>query len=132
MAISRRMFLAQTAVGVSVVTTSCTRPAGEQPLTRTGASAREDPDEWDRVRSEFDLSDEYVHMSALLISSHPRRVRETIEKHRRELDRNPVGYLVQHNQELQARAREAAAEYLGGDAREVALTDSTTMGLGLL
>jgi hypothetical protein len=36
------------------------------------------------------------------------------------------------NQKLQARARKAAADYLGADAAEVALTDSTTMGLGLL
>lgn len=132
MGISRRRFLAQTAIGMSVVTTSCTRAPEDQALNSGVASASEVSDKWDLVRSEFDLSDEYVHMSALLISSHPRRVRDAIETYRRELNHNPVGYLVQNNQKLQARAREAAAEYLECDAGEVALTDSTTMGLGLL
>lgn len=132
MGISRRRFLAQTAIGMSVVTTSCTRAPEDQALNSGVASASEVSDKWGLVRSEFDLSDEYVHMSALLISSHPRRVQDAIETYRRELNHNPVGYLVQNNQKLQARAREAAAEYLECDAGEVALTDSTTMGLGLL
>jgi isopenicillin-N epimerase len=33
---------------------------------------------------------------------------------------------------LQTNARKAAAKYLGGNTEEIALTDSTTMGLGLL
>lgn len=89
-------------------------------------------DEWSAVRSEFDLSDDYIHMSALLISSHPRAVRRAIEMYRREIDLNPVMYLQQHNRRLLTRARTAAAEYLDVDPNDMALTDSTTMGLGLL
>jgi hypothetical protein len=54
-------------------------------------------DEWSAVRAEFDLSDNYIHMSALLISSHPQQVREAIEPYRREMDRNPVLFVNQHN-----------------------------------
>jgi isopenicillin-N epimerase len=71
-------------------------------------------------------------MCALLIASHPRDVREAIDRYRRELDRNPTIYLQEHNAVLQANARAAAADYLGVDPDEVALTESTTMGLGLL
>jgi isopenicillin-N epimerase len=88
--------------------------------------------EWAEVRDQFDLSPEFIHMSALLLSSHPRPVREAIDRHRRELDRNPVTYLQDRNAELQDRAREAAASYVGGEKRDIALTDSTTMGLGLV
>jgi selenocysteine lyase/cysteine desulfurase len=132
MSISRRAFLASTAVGVSAVASSCTGPQAERSSVAAATSTLPAASRWDQIRSEFDLSDEHVHMSALLIASHPRRVREAVERYRRELDRNPVGYLVEHNEELQQIAREAAARYLGGSADDVALTDSTTMGLGLL
>lgn len=91
-----------------------------------------DDDGWSAVRDQFDLSDEFIHMSALFIASHPRTVRESIERHRRELDRNPVPYLQDQNRPRRQEARQAAARYLGGRADEVALTDSTTMGLGLV
>jgi isopenicillin-N epimerase len=88
--------------------------------------------EWQRVREQFSLTGDLVHMSALFISSHPRRVREAIDRYRSELDENPVVTLQSHNRERQQAARDAAAEYLGVDGSEIALTDSTTMGLGLL
>jgi len=88
--------------------------------------------DWAQVRAEFDASDEYVDLSALLIASHPREVREAIERYRREIDRNPTLYLQRNNRRLQQEARKAAARYLEADADEIALTDSTTMGLALL
>ena len=59
-------------------------------------------------------------------------MRAAIERHRRGLDANPVGYLHANEGRLTRRARAAAGRYLGVPAAELALTDSTTMGLGLL
>jgi selenocysteine lyase/cysteine desulfurase len=64
-------------------------------------------------------------------------VRTAIEDFRRELDANPFEYLDQHmfvdvEHNLQYRVREAAADYLGGTRDHVAVTSSTTMGLGLV
>jgi isopenicillin-N epimerase len=89
-------------------------------------------EDWAHVRAQFALSDDLVHMSALFISSHPRPVREAIERYRHELDESPVLNLQGNNRARQRAAREAAGGYLGVDASEIALTDSTTMGLGLL
>ena len=50
---------------------------------------------------------------------------------RQRLDANPVEYLHGPGDQLSA-AREAAGRFLGAAPSEVALTDSTTMGLGLL
>ncbi|MFN3944212.1 MAG: aminotransferase class V-fold PLP-dependent enzyme [Allosphingosinicella sp.] len=87
---------------------------------------------WQDVRAAFALSPDTIHMSAMLISSHPRPVREAIERHRRGLDRDPVTYLEDNHRPRMNAAREAAANYLGVGTDAVALTDSTTMGVGLV
>lgn len=87
---------------------------------------------WADIRALFDLDPDYVHMTGLLLASHPRPVREAIETHRRGLDRNPVLYYETHGQQLHEQARAAAARFLDVVEGEVALTDSTTMGLGLI
>jgi selenocysteine lyase/cysteine desulfurase len=100
--------------------------AGENPAPAAA------PDEWDAVRAQFRLSPEYIHLAGLLLASHPTPVREAIERHRLGLDESPPLYIRANNQRLQMEAREAAAQYLGARRQEIALTDSTTMGLGLV
>src|SRR5690606_38018728 len=91
-----------------------------------------DPKDWASVRQQFDLRADAVHLGALLLAAHPRAVRERIEEYRRGLDSDPVGYLSSNNGRRRRRTIAAAARYLGGQASEVALTDSTTMGLGIV
>lgn len=78
------------------------------------------------------LDPAYVNLATFLLASHPRVVREAIERHRRALDANAALYLRESEADLEERARAAAADYLGGEPEQVALTDSTTMGLGLV
>jgi len=92
----------------------------------------ESGDAWDRVRARFVLDRNLIDMSAMLLASHPRDVREAIERHRRALDRDTVRYLEANNQPLTDAARNAAGDYLGVPAQHIALTDSTTMGVGLI
>ena len=87
---------------------------------------------WDAVRAQFALSSDFIHMSAMLIASHPKPVRDAIDEHRRGMDANPVTYLHQNNRRLQETARAAAGQYLGVSSADVALTDSTTMGVALV
>jgi selenocysteine lyase/cysteine desulfurase len=91
-----------------------------------------DPGDWSSVRESFDLSPGVVHMGALYIASNPSPVREAIETHRRGLDRDPVPYLQRHERALTYAALDAAGRYMGASPDDIALTDSTTMGLGLL
>jgi isopenicillin-N epimerase len=81
---------------------------------------------------DFALDPSYTHLTSFLLAPHPRPVREAIERHRRALDENPKVYLFERELELEGRVLEAAAAYLGASAEEIALTDSTTMGLGLV
>ena len=96
------------------------------------AEAAPDLRDWGSVRSQFALDRRKIHLTSFLLATHPRAVRDAIAAHRERLDANPVEYLHGPGDGLSAAAREAAGRFLGASASEVALTDSTTMGLGLL
>ena len=89
-------------------------------------------DDWEAIRGLFSVSPDYLHFGGLYLASHPAPVQQAIETHRRGLDDNPVDYLHQQAPLLEAAVLRAASGYLGADPTDIALTDSTTMGLGLL
>lgn len=127
--VDRREFLA--GAGLALASASLVSSCGrsEQPLDPTRLKGSP---EWEEIRSQFDLSPGKIQMSAMLIASHPRPVREAIERHRRGLDRDPVDYLEENNRTGLNAARDAAASFVGVPANRIALTDSTTMGVGLV
>jgi isopenicillin-N epimerase len=87
---------------------------------------------WAGVRAQFVLDPKLRHFSAFYLASHPRPVREAIDRHREGLDADPAGYLHENQIGLEGKVVQAAASYLGARPEDFALTDSTTMGLGLL
>ena len=97
-----------------------------------GAAAQLDPRSWTSVRAQFAIPEGVHHLAGFVLATHPRAVREAIERHRRGLDADPYRYLHDHQRALEDSVRDGAARYLGAGAGEIALTDSTTMGLGLL
>jgi selenocysteine lyase/cysteine desulfurase len=117
--------------------TSCSREqflfmAALAPLaSRIPAVAPARLGDWSHVRREFALAPNVTQLAAFVLASHPRPVREAVERHRRGLDANPHGYL-DRAVSFEERARSAAARYVGSSPEQVALTDSTTMSLGLL
>lgn len=98
----------------------------------TGPVAPLDPDDWASVRAQFALADGVTNLSTFYFASHPATVRAAIEKHRAGLDADPLGYLFANQSTLDGRVARAAARYLDTDESQIAFTDSTTMGLGLL
>jgi isopenicillin-N epimerase len=102
--------------------------AGDEGIEAEAAT----PPTWDAVRRQFRLAAGWTHLGGLLLASHPTPVRRAIETHRRGLDANPVQYLHGRGPQLEAAVLRQAAAYLGAAPSDVALTDSTTMGLGLL
>jgi len=87
---------------------------------------------WEEVRSNFNLAPGLIHMSGFFLASHPKPVRDAIEEYRRAFDANPIEYWFANVQKAEANVVAAAGHYLGVDPADIALTDSTTMGLGLL
>jgi selenocysteine lyase/cysteine desulfurase len=90
-----------------------------------------DPDDWASVKAQFALSKDVRHFDAFVHATHPKPVREAIERHRRGLDADPAGYIHAHELENDERVLQAAARYLEVPP-DFAFTDSTTMGLGLV
>ena len=98
----------------------------------TGAApGRFRPKEWASVRNQFALRGGLAHFAAFVLASPPHQVRAAIDRHREALDADPEGYL-EARPERDAAARSAVAGYLGVPPGEVALTASTTHGLGLV
>lgn len=92
---------------------------------------------WSTVRAQFDLAPGWAHLSCFLISSHPKPVRDAIAAYRKALDAQPFfevdnRWFSAHADNLQLVIREQIAPYLGAKRDEIALTQSTTMGLGIV
>jgi selenocysteine lyase/cysteine desulfurase len=89
-------------------------------------------DIWSEVRAQFDLDPSYTHFASFVLAAHPKPVREAIERHCSALDKNTDLYLSENGGRLADAVLGAASSYLSADPEDIALTDSTTMGLGLL
>jgi isopenicillin-N epimerase len=128
-ALDRRDFLARG--GLMLAGAAVLGPEALAVPSADRAEARS-PLGWASLRSEFRLRRDRVHLGAFLLASHPAPVRRAIDRHRRGLDADPVVYLHGHWLALEAAVHRAAATYTGARAADIALTDSTTMGLALL
>jgi isopenicillin-N epimerase len=126
---SRRQFLADTSL--SVAAAALLRPSPLQAAAAQGAL------DWPDVRREFNLSPDYVHLGLFFLASHPRPVREAVERYRRLIDENPV-LTVEHALfepefgKVPRHVAAAIAGYIGGAPEEIALTGNTTEGLALV
>lgn len=131
--IGRRDLIAGLAGTAAVLEACGVAQAPAQPSTSAAPSSSAQVvvgDEWETLRGEFAVSKEWIHAGGFLLASHPKRVREAIDAHRRGLDENPVHYL--HANEGAEPVFAAAAAYMGVQPTDIALTDSTTMGLAIL
>lgn len=87
--------------------------------------------DWEAVRAEFPLDPDLAHFAAYVLAAHPAPVRAAIERWRAALDADTA--TVVHEDYVHDEAvRAAAGQYLRVSPGEIALTDSTTMGLGLV
>lgn len=127
MAWTRRNFLLTAGLGTAAGTLASSNAA-----TADKSSQYQSLNNWREVRGHFNLDPKYIHMAGLLLASHPAPVQSAIDQHRDGLDQNPTHYLYDHRQDLVAEVRRNAAEYLGVQSSDLALTDSTTMGTALV
>jgi isopenicillin-N epimerase len=123
MSVDRRRFLVRTGLAL---------PAGLLATAAGAGQKRPSLATWTGVRAQFDLARDTTHLACMLFASHPRPVRDAIARHRAGFDANPAHYLYDNRWDFEANVLTAAAAYLGVDPTEIALTDSTTMGLAML
>ena len=112
--------------GLATALAACTTATPAQPKP-----GHADLSNWDDVRALFPLDKDLVQTAAFVLAAHPAPVRDAIDRHRRGLDADTEAYLHSHGT-AEEELRKTAASYLGGTPDQVAFTDSTTMGLGIL
>src|SRR5216683_6531404 len=125
----RRDFLVRTGQTIGAVALASALRTAEALTSKQTSS---DSASWEEVRGNFNLEPGLVHMAGFFLASHPKPVRDAIEMYRRALDANPIEYWFANITKSEAAVAATAAHYLGVDPADIALTDSTTMGLGLL
>ncbi len=131
MTITRREFLKS----ASAVTAGLSFPAFVDASKESATDFK--PDDWESVRRQFNLSRQHINFASFFIASHPKPVRDAIERLRRQVDEDPFltvdyGMFGTDKQNMQRPVREAAARYLGGKPEEICLTSNTTTGLALI
>ena len=135
MSLTRRNFLVQGSLSVAAGALATLVLEAEE--KRASQETARQYDDWAAVRREFNLAPDYIHLGLFYIASHPRPVREAIEHYRQILDDNPfltVDRAMFEKQEtnLPLKITQAVANYIGGDAQDIALTQNTTTGLALI
>lgn len=141
MSIDRRRLLASVAAGTaaavfpwrSAAAFAAPEPApSSKPLPALSGKVS-----WQRVREEFELAPDRIHLGSFYLVSHPRQVREAVARYRQAIDANPLSieelFETAHaDDNLATKSRRALASYLGARSEEIALTPNTTTGLALL
>jgi selenocysteine lyase/cysteine desulfurase len=132
--IGRRTLLAGSALviagGAAAAVAGCT-DEGTASAASPSPTTPADLANWDAVREEFALDPQLAHFAAYILATHPAPVRAAIERWREALDNDPATVVHEaygHDEAVRA----AASRYLRARPAEIALTDSTTMGLGLV
>ena len=103
--------------------------AGGAALALAGCGTKAKPTP---AKPQAGLDPAYRHFDAFLFAAHDKPVRDAIERHRRGFDRGAATYLHEHQGEFERAVAEATARHLQVMTSELAFTDSTTMGLGLV
>src|SRR5688572_21713728 len=120
----RRKFILQSGLAIGaagLVSSSCT----------TKQAVSYSLSDWAGVRAQFPLNPAKIHMAQMFLASHPKPVADEIQMLRDKFDADPVEFFEQNLETAELHVREAAARYMGVNQEEIALTDSTTMGLSL-
>jgi len=125
----RRDFLVRSGQAIGAVALASALRTAEAFANKQSSS---DSPSWEDVRANFNLAPGLIHMAGFFLASHPKPVRDAIEAYRHALDANPIEYFFGNVEKMEGAVVAAAAHYLGVDPSDIALTDSTTMGLGLL
>ncbi|SDZ64201.1 pyoverdine-tailoring periplasmic protein PvdN [Pseudomonas salomonii] len=127
----RRTFLKQAGV------LAASLPLGSALLAHAQAAAQAPAtnDPWTGFKQLFTQDPDYLHFSNFLVTSHPRPVREAIERYRQQIDRNPglaMDWGLEETWIREGQVREWAGRYLNAQPAQIALTGSTSEGLAMI
>jgi selenocysteine lyase/cysteine desulfurase len=128
---NRRMFLKQAGL------LAASLPLGTAiiPQALAGNTTPPPGDPWAPLRQLFNQDPDYLHFSNFLVASHPKPVRDAIDRYRTQIDRNPglaMDWDLQETWKREGQVREWAGRYLNAKQGQIALTGSTSEGLAMI
>ncbi|MFJ4145441.1 aminotransferase class V-fold PLP-dependent enzyme [Pseudomonas sp. NPDC089734] len=127
----RRTFLKQAGILAAALPMGATL----NPAAMAATNELVPKDKWAILRGLFNQDPDYIHFANFLITSHPKPVRDAIEQHRANIDRNPglaMDWDLQETSRREDKVREWAGKYLNAKPGQIALTGSTTEGLAII
>jgi selenocysteine lyase/cysteine desulfurase len=127
----RRTFLKQ--AGVFAASLPLGAALLPQALAANPAPAANDP--WTGFKQLFTQDPNYLHFSNFLVTSHPKPVRNAIDRYRQQIDRNPglaMDWGLEETWKREGQVREWAGRYLDATPPQIALTGSTSEGLAMI
>ncbi|CAM4328800.1 aminotransferase class V-fold PLP-dependent enzyme [Nocardiopsis rhodophaea] len=125
--VSRRALLGGGLAGAALTAAAPTAAAA---ASGPAAPATED---WSSIRDQFALTRDYAQFTAFILGTPADTVRGRIGEYQRQMDRDPHRYGMGANDMANSEVtRQVVADHIGADPGEIALTDSATMGLGLV
>ncbi|MBC8787021.1 pyoverdine-tailoring periplasmic protein PvdN [Pseudomonas fluorescens] len=127
----RRTFLKQ----AGVLAASLPLGAALLPHATAAAPAPARNDSWAGFKQLFTQDPDYLHFSNFLVTSHPKPVREAIDRYRQQIDRNPglaMDWGLEETWKREGQVREWAGRYLNATPPQIALTGSTSEGLAMI
>lgn len=127
----RRTFLKQ--AGVFAASLPLGAALMPQALANSPAPAANAP--WTGLKQLFNQDPNYLHFSNFLVASHPKPVREAIDRYRQQIDRNPglaMDWGLEETWKREGQVREWAGRYLNAKPAQIALTGSTSEGLAMI
>ena len=98
-------------------------------LEKDLAAAGEGASRWSRLRQEFQLKPGFAHFNTGSCGAAPKAVTEAVSGYDRELERDPVKNTFGGLGSGMEDVRRLAAEFLGAEVTETALTRNTTEGM---
>lgn len=90
---------------------------------------------WVQLHQLFEQDPNCIHFANFLVTSHPKPVREAIDRHRAELDKNPglaMDWDLGVTEQREENVRLWAGRFLQAKPTQIALTGSTTEGLAMI
>lgn len=130
---NRRIFCSGIAAGFaarpSVARAALLASEGFRNLREDLAAISTEEAYWNRVRREFCVSPGLVHLNTGTLGSTPRRVLDAVSALMYELEGDPAGNVFGPLGSRMESVRAKAAEFLGAELDEVALTENTTAGM---
>lgn len=127
----RRTFLKQ--AGVFAASLPLGAALLPQALAANPAPAANDP--WTGFKQLFTQDPNYLHFSNFLVTSHPKPVRDAIDRYRQQIDHNPglaMDWGLEETWKREGQVREWASRYLDATPPQIALTGSTSEGLAMI